>query len=115
MLSSSWRYFHVGRPLQQVSWCWASRGSDITFLSGAASASLALEAAGRGLAVHPMSGFRPDMVRELFGLDESIQPFTALAIGYPVEPGKPDDDFARRDQRPRERKPLTKLIIHGSL
>jgi nitroreductase len=82
---------------------------------GAASASLALEAAGRGLAVHQMSGFSPDNVRELFGLDDSIQPFTALAIGYPLETAEADGEFAKRDQRPRERKPLSEIIIHSSL
>ena len=82
---------------------------------GAASASLALEAAGRGLAVHQMSGYFADKVREHFALDDDVQPFTALAIGYPLESQKADGDLAERDQRPRERKPLSELIVHGSL
>ena len=81
---------------------------------GAASASLALEAASRGLAVHQMSGFYAEKVQELFGLDDNIQPFTALAIGYPLEADQAADEFAKRDQRPRERKPLSELILHGS-
>lgn len=82
---------------------------------GAASASLALEAASRGLAVHQMSGFFAEKVREQFGLDDDVQPFTALAIGYPLESDQSDDEFAKRDQRPRERKPLSELVLHGSL
>ena len=82
---------------------------------GAASASLALEAVHRGLAVHQMSGFRPGRVRELFGLDDTVQPFTALAIGYPLDPGDAEEEWAKRDARTRERKPLSELIIHGSL
>lgn len=82
---------------------------------GAASASLALEAASRGLAVHQMSGFFAERVRERFELDDTVQPFTALAVGYPLEAGQPDNEFLKRDQRPRERKPLSELLLHGSL
>lgn len=82
---------------------------------GAASASLALEAAGRGLAVHQMSGFFAEKVREQFDLDDDVQPFTALAIGYALDSGLPEDEFSKRDRRPRERKPLSELILHGTL
>lgn len=82
---------------------------------GAASAFLALEAAGRGLAVHQMSGFFREKVQERFELGDDVQPFTALAIGHALESGQAGDEFSKRDQRPRERKPLGELILHGSL
>ena len=80
---------------------------------GAASATLSYEAASRGLAVHQMSGIDPDAARERFSLPDSVQPFTALAIGYPGDPVAADEEFAGRDRRVRERKSLEEIIIRG--
>ena len=60
-----------------------------------------------------MSGIDPDKARELFGLPESVIPFTGLAIGYPGDPSGAEEEFAKRDGRKRERKPLDELILHG--
>lgn len=80
---------------------------------GAASATLSYEAASRGLAVHQMAGIDPDKARTLFQLPESVEPFTALAIGYPGDPETAEEEFARRDARTRERKAIDELIIRG--
>lgn len=80
---------------------------------GAASATLSYEAASRGLAVHQMSGINPDKARELFELPDSLEPFTALAIGYPGDLKTADEGFASRDRRPRERKAVEDLIVRG--
>jgi nitroreductase len=80
---------------------------------GAASATLSYEAASRGLAVHQMSGIDPEKARENFSLPATLEPFTGLAIGYPGDPAGADQEFAGRDQRVRERKPLGELIIRG--
>lgn len=80
---------------------------------GAASATLSYEAASRGLAVHQMSGIDPDRARELFDLPDSVEPFTALAIGYPGDPEKGNQEFAGRDSRARERKTIDEFIIRG--
>ena len=80
---------------------------------GAASATLSYEAASRGLAVHQMAGINPDRARELFDLPDSVEPFTALAIGYPGDPENGEEEFARRDARARERKTIDELIISG--
>jgi hypothetical protein len=60
-----------------------------------------------------MSGINPQRAREIFNLDEDIQPFTALAIGYAASKPDPDDEFAKRDRSPRKRKPLEELILRG--
>lgn len=78
---------------------------------GAASAALTFEATSRGLVVHQMSGIDPARAREIFGIDEDYQPVTALAIGYAARSA--DDEFAQRDERPRERKPLEELVLRG--
>ncbi|MBT8039182.1 MAG: nitroreductase family protein [Gammaproteobacteria bacterium] len=80
---------------------------------GAASASLALEAAARGLAVHQMGGFSGDRARELFDLPDGVEPYTAMAIGYPAERGTGEGELEKRDSKPRQRKALNELVIRG--
>ena len=80
---------------------------------GAASAALTFEAVSRGLSVHQMSGIDPGRAREIFDLEEGIRPVTALAIGYAATEPDPEDEFAQRDQRPRQRKELDELIVRG--
>ncbi len=82
---------------------------------GAASASLTFEATARGLVVHQMIGIDPDKAREIFQLEESIEPFTALAIGYVGGVDSVDEEYAKRDDRKRERKSLSEIIIHGGI
>lgn len=80
---------------------------------GAASAMLTLEATARGLVVHQMIGIEPDKAREAFGITGSLEPVTALAIGYQGTPGDVDAKYAERDNKPRERKSLEELLISG--
>lgn len=82
---------------------------------GAASACMTVEATARGLSVHQMIGIDPEKVREVFDIPPSMQPFTALAIGYAGDARHTDidTDYASRDARKRERKPLSEIVIHG--
>ena len=82
---------------------------------GAASAFLTIEATARGLAVHQMSGILPDVILTTFPAAGSLQPVTALAIGYAGANGELDEDVAMRDKRDRIRKPLSEILIHSSL
>ena len=82
---------------------------------GASSAMLTVEATARGLCVHQMIGIEPERASETFGLAGSLEPFTALAIGYPGQPGHIPAAYAERDEKPRERKPLQDIIVGGSL
>ena len=82
---------------------------------GAASAFLTLEATARGLVVHQMIGIDPDRAREVFGIEGSLEPLTALAIGYEGEPHHIPQVYAERDAGPRERKPVEEILIAGSL
>jgi nitroreductase len=82
---------------------------------GAASACLTLEATARGLSVHQMIGIDPSRVSEVFEIPPSTEPFTALAIGYAGDAGHTDLDqeYANRDARERERKPISEIVIYG--
>ena len=82
---------------------------------GAASAMLTVEATARGLCVHQMIGIEPDKAREVFGLDGSLEVFTGLAIGYPGAAEQIPEAYAQRDEKPRERKALSDIIIAGTL
>ena len=82
---------------------------------GAASAFLTIEATARGLSVHQMSGILPDVIRSTFACAESLQPVTALAIGYAGPNDQLDEDLAMRDTRTRERKPLSDILLQPSV
>ncbi len=82
---------------------------------GAASASLTFEATSRDLVVHQMIGIDPDKARETFDLDDSVEPVTALAIGYAGHNNALDSEYVKRDTRKRERKPLSEIIVRGSV
>ncbi len=66
---------------------------------GAASASLTFEATVRGIAVHQMIGIDPEKACEIFGLNESIEPFTGLAIGYADASDKTDTERVRKSSK----------------
>ena len=78
---------------------------------GAASAFLTIEATSRGLAVHQMSGILPNVIHSNFPVAESLQPVTALAIGYPGPNDQLDENISMRDTRTRERKPLSDILL----
>lgn len=80
---------------------------------GAASASLSLEATARDLSVHQMIGIDPEKAHSVFALSETSEAFTALAIGYAGENAALDDEFRIREQRPRERKAFSEIILKG--
>lgn len=82
---------------------------------GAASACLTFEATARGLVVHQMSGIVHDRVRETFSLPDTVEPVTALAIGYAGSNPALDSDYAKRDDGKRSRKPFSEIILRGSL
>ena len=80
---------------------------------GAASAFLTVEAANRGVMVHQMIGIDPDKAREAFELPDSLEPLTALAIGYHAPNPELDETYAKRDERERSRTPLDDIVLAG--
>ena len=80
---------------------------------GASSAMLTVEATARGLVVHQMIGIDPDQACGEFEITGSLEPLTALAIGYAGSPDDVDETFAERDRKPRERKSMESLLLGG--
>jgi nitroreductase len=81
---------------------------------GLAAGNLLIEATSRGIAVHQMMGIFPDMAREVFTIPDGYEARTALAIGYRGDPEQFSEVVQRREQRPRQRKPLNQFVFSGT-
>ncbi len=81
---------------------------------GLASANLVLEATARGLSVHQMIGLLPDRARELYGIPDHHEAWTALAIGYRASAEQLPDALRERDLAPRTRKPAGQFVFSGT-
>jgi nitroreductase len=78
---------------------------------GAASATLALEAAELGLAVHQMGGFDVDVARKAFGVPEEYIFGSAIALGHQGEPESlPNDQMKQQETGQRTRKELGEFV-----
>ena len=80
---------------------------------GLAAGNLLVEATARGLSVHQMIGILPDKAREVFGIPEHSEAWTAMAIGYKADPATLPDALKERDLAPRKRKPLSEFVFAG--
>jgi nitroreductase len=80
---------------------------------GLAAANLVFEATARGLFVHQMIGILPDKAREVYGIPEDAQAWTAIAIGYQGDPATSPDKLKERDLTPRQRKSLRQIVFAG--
>lgn len=82
---------------------------------GLAAQNLALQATALGLAAHQMIGILPDKVRSTYGVPDTHEPLTAIALGYasPIDP-QTTDPLAQRDLARRSRKPLSEIVVAGS-
>ncbi|MFZ4843254.1 MULTISPECIES: nitroreductase family protein [Mycetocola] len=79
---------------------------------GQAVAHLSVQAHEDGLFVHQMAGFDPAALVSSFGLEEGQVPFTVSAIGELAAPEILEDEFLQsREVAPRERKPLTEIVV----
>ena len=80
---------------------------------GLTAGNLLLEATTRGLFVHQMIGILPNKAREIYGIPEGFEAWTALAIGNKGDPMSLPDQLRERDLAPRERKPLREFVFSG--
>lgn len=79
--------------------------------TGQAAAHLSIQASAMNLVVHQMAGFDPAGITAQFALPAGVEPVTALAIGR-WDPQAPLPDYLQeREFAPRERRPLTDLVL----
>lgn len=77
---------------------------------GAATVSIALEAAALGLGTHQMAGYDHDAARKELGIPESYALGSVMALGYEDEPAAlANEELISRETAPRQRKPLSEI------
>ena len=80
---------------------------------GTATAQFTFEANSHGLLVHQMAGFDADKARQTFAIPPDWEPVTAIAVGYPGDPGSLPEKLRERELAPRTRKPLSEFVMTG--
>lgn len=79
--------------------------------TGAAAATLCLQASAIGLQAHQMGGFDADAARAIFGIPDDFEPGAAMALGYPGAAESLPEDFKKSELAPRTRKPLAEIAF----
>lgn len=82
------------------------------FDTGAAWGFLALEAARRGIATHPIGGFDRDKAREVLQVPEDYDIWALVIIGYRGEPEALPEALRAREQ-PSSRRPIDDTVFEG--
>lgn len=84
--------------------------------AGLAAGLMTVEAHHRGFVVHQIGGFDRDMVKQEFELDSTIAPIVILAIGTQAPISSITNEAVKaREEAPRERLPLSELVLAGSI
>jgi nitroreductase len=81
--------------------------------TGAASCSIALQAAAIGLMVHQMGGFDMEKARGAFDVPAEYTPMAMIAVGYQADPEILDEETKKKELAPRARKPLAERFFEG--
>ena len=82
---------------------------------GLATGNLTAQAAALGLQVHAMAGVNLAKVRQTYGIPDTHEPMTAIALGYAGDASKAANKaLAERDLAPRARKPLSQMAFTGA-
>ncbi|AFY71372.1 nitroreductase [Thalassoporum mexicanum PCC 7367] len=82
--------------------------------TGAAAATLTLQALSMGLFVHQMAGFDAEKAIETFKLPDHVQPMAMIAIGYPGDPSNLPEDLRAKEVEARtkqSRLPLADFVF----
>jgi len=85
--------------------------SHAVYALGQAVAHLSVQAHHDGLVVHQMSGFEPDAIRALAGLDERFTPMTVIALGEFGDPAALPEMLQERESAPRVRRPIAETLL----
>lgn len=80
---------------------------------GLAVENVVLQALADGWHAHQMAGIDADAVREVYAVPEDFETLTAIALGKLADPDTLPDPLRDREQKPRERLPLTEIAFAG--
>lgn len=82
---------------------------------GQAIAQMVLQALDHGIYVHQMGGFFPEKAREVYGIPEDYEPYTAIAFGYRrADLSHLSDAHRAREASQRQRQELGEMVFNGS-
>jgi nitroreductase len=81
---------------------------------GLAVANLTVQATALGLVLHQMGGVHLDKARAALSIPPGYDPVTAIAIGYPGDPGSLPAELRERELEPRERNPQAAFVFGGT-
>lgn len=79
--------------------------------TGAATATLALQATANGLHSHSMAGFDTELARASFAIPSDYDMGAVTAIGYFGDPAGLPERMAKTEVSPRQRKPLEEFVF----
>jgi nitroreductase len=79
--------------------------------TGAAMATLALQATADGLHTHSMAGFDSDLMRASFAIPSDYELGAVTAIGYFGDPATLPEHLQKMEVSPRQRKPLEEFVF----
>jgi len=82
--------------------------------TGQAVAHLSIQAEELGLSVHQMGGFDAAGVSERFGLAPELTPIATVAIGRLDPAADLPEPYRERERAPRERRPVSELVLNGA-
>jgi nitroreductase len=78
---------------------------------GAANQNLMLEATANGVLGHLMGGFDVAKTKEVFAIEDDLDPVVIIALGYPGSAEQLGAPFNEREVAPRARKELSTILI----
>lgn len=87
--------------------------ADYQYDCGLAVSQLVFEVHNRGFVAHQMTGFDRTSSSTILEMDASLTPIVVVAIGKQDAPEKLEGPAAEREQAPRERKPLSEIVVKG--
>lgn len=79
--------------------------------TGAASATLSLQAQALGLHTHGMAGVDKELLRAFFGIPSDFDVVAVWALGYLGDPHAVPDKYKQAELDPRTRKPLGEFVF----
>ena len=87
--------------------------ADYQFDCGLAVSQLVFEVHNRGFVAHQMTGFDRVASSTVLEMDTYLTPIVVIAIGKQDVPEKLEGPAAEREVAPRERKPLSEIVVKG--
>jgi nitroreductase len=79
--------------------------------TGAATATLSLQATASGLHTHHMAGFDREQLRASFAIPSDYEFGSVTALGYLGDPDTLSDTMRQKELAPRDRKPLSEIVF----